>query len=306
MTATANNKTVIIIAGPTAVGKTNVAIEIARSFSTEIISADSRQCFKEMVVGVARPSPGELAAVPHHFIATHSILDDVTAVTFEKYALEKATELFRKHEIVMMTGGTGLYIKAFSEGLDDIPGVPVDVRDLIVKNYRQGGLAWLQEEIKDKDPAFYKEGEIQNPQRMMRALEVMAATGNSIVQFQKGMKKSRPFNILKIGLELPKGELQERINHRVDKMIQAGLVDEVRSLAQYRHLNALQTVGYIEIIDFLEKKTTLQLAIEKIKMHTRQYAKRQMTWFKRDKDIRWFSPGEIDLIFSTIKENIPC
>ncbi len=305
MTATANNKTVIIIAGPTAVGKTNVAIEIARSFSTEIISADSRQCFKEMVVGVARPSPGELAAVPHHFIATHSILDDVTAVTFEKYALEKVTELFRKHEIVMMTGGTGLYIKAFSEGLDDIPDVPGEIRDLIVTNYRKGGLAWLQEEIKDKDPAFYKEGETQNPQRMMRALEVMAATGNSIVQFQKGMKKSRPFNILKIGLELPKGELQERINHRVDKMIEAGLVDEVRSLAQYRHLNALQTVGYIEIIDFLDKKTTLQVAIEKIKMHTRQYAKRQMTWFKRDKDIRWFSPGEINLIFSTIKENIP-
>jgi tRNA dimethylallyltransferase len=305
MTATAKNKTVIILAGPTAVGKTHVAIEIARSFGTDIISADSRQCFKEMCIGVARPSPGELAAVPHHFIATHSILDDVTAVTFEKYALEKSTELFRKHEMIMMTGGTGLYIKAFSEGLDDIPDVPVNVRDLIVTNYRQGGLTWLREEIKEKDPAFYKEGETQNPQRMMRALEVMAATGNSIVQFQKGVKKSRPFNILKIGLELPKGELQERINHRVDKMIEAGLVDEVRSLAQYRHLNALQTVGYIEIIDFLDKKTTLQVAIEKIKMHTRQYAKRQMTWFKRDKDIRWFSPGEINLIFSTIKENLP-
>jgi len=286
------------------VGKTAVAIEIAQRFSTEIISADSRQCFKEMNIGVARPSPAELGTVPHHFIATHSIMDDVTAVTFEEYALEKAKELFRERDTIVMTGGTGLYIKAFSEGLDDIPEVPEEIRDLITKNYQQGGLPWLREEIKEKDPAFYKEGEIQNPQRMMRALEVIETTGRSILQFQKGVKKKRPFNIFKIGLELPKDALQERINHRIDKMIDAGLVDEVKSLMQFKHLNALQTVGYYEIIDFLENKSSLQQAIKEIKIHTRQYAKRQMTWFKRDKDVKWFSPGEIGLIFSKIKESI--
>jgi len=303
MTASGANKTVIIIAGPTAVGKTAVAIDIARSFATEIISADSRQCFKEMNIGVARPSPAELGIVPHHFIATHSILDEVTAVTFEEYALEKTKELFRERDTIVMTGGTGLYIKAFSEGLDDIPEVPGEIRDHIAKNYQQGGLTWLREEIKEKDPAFYKDGETQNPQRMMRALEVVEATGHSILQFQKGMKKKRPFNILKIGLELPKDALQERINYRIDKMIDAGLVEEVKSLMKYKHLNALQTVGYYEIIDFLENKLSLEQAIEEIKIHTRQYAKRQMTWFKRDKDVKWFSPGEIGLIFSKIKES---
>jgi len=302
MTVAGANKTVIIIAGPTAVGKTAVAIEIARRFTTEIISADSRQCFKEMKIGVARPSPGELATVPHHFIATHSVLDEVTAVTFEEYALEKVTELFQERDIVVMTGGTGLYIKAFSEGLDEVPVVPGEIRDRIAKNYQHGGLSWLREEIKERDPAFYKEGETQNPQRMMRALEVVEATGRSILQFQKGTKKIRPFNILKIGLELPNEELQERINNRINKMIEVGLVDEVKGLIQYKHLNALQTVGYLEVIDFLENKMTLQRAITRIKIHTRQYAKRQMTWFKRDKDVLWFSPGEIDLIFSKIKE----
>jgi tRNA dimethylallyltransferase len=304
MKASGTNKTVIIIAGPTAVGKTAVAIEIARRFATEIISSDSRQCFKEMNIGVARPSPAELDAVPHHFIATHSIQDEVTAVTFEEYALEKSKELFRERDTIVMTGGTGLYIKAFSEGLDDIPEVPGEIRDVIATNYQKGGLDWLREKIKEKDPAFYKDGETQNPQRMMRALEVVEATGHSILQFQKGMKKKRPFNILKIGLELPKDALQERINYRVDKMIENGLVDEVNTLMQYKHLNALQTVGYYEIIDFLENKLSLEQAIEEIKIHTRQYAKRQMTWFKRDKDVKWYSPGEIGLIFSMIKERV--
>ena len=208
MTTAGENKTVIIIEGPTAVGKTAVAIEIAKRFNTEIISADSRQCYKELNIGVARPSPGELVSVPHHFIATHSVLDEVTAISFERYALEKATELFKQKDIMVMTGGTGLYIKAFSEGLDDIPEVPGKIRDHIVDNYKRHGLTWLREEIKEKDPAFYNEGETKNPQRMMRALEVIESSGHSIFQFQKGMKKKRPFNILKIGLEIPKVELQ--------------------------------------------------------------------------------------------------
>lgn len=285
------NKTVIIITGPTAVGKTAVAIDVAKHFQTEIISADSRQCFKEMNIGVARPSIEELQQLPHHFIASHSIQDEVTAATFEQYALKKTEELFQKHDVVVMTGGTGLYIKAFCQGLDEIPEVPPEVRNIIIAKYKQYGLSWLQQEIKEKDPEFYKKGEIENPQRMMRALEVVEATGHSILHFRKGKKTVRDFAIIKAGLELPKEELQQRINNRVDKMIADGLLDEVKNLLPYKHLNALQTVGYTELFDFLENKKTLAKAIEEIKIHTRQYAKRQMTWFKKDKEIEWFAPG---------------
>jgi tRNA dimethylallyltransferase len=298
------NKTVIIVAGPTAVGKTAVAIDVAKHFDTEIISADSRQCFKELNIGVARPAPEELQAVKHYFIASHSVQEEVTAVTFEQYALQKVNELFQQHDIVVMTGGTGLYIKAFCEGMDAIPEVPPSIRNAIIAKYEQGGIQWLQEEIEKKDPAFYNEGEIQNPQRMMRALEVIEATGISILQFRKGEKKKRPFNIIKIGLELPKEELKERINTRVDKMIEAGLIDEVKKLLQYKHLNALQTVGYAEIIEYLEGKIELLQAIEEIKIHTRQYAKRQMTWFKKDKELKWFSPGEVSFIIEYSNERI--
>ena len=284
------NKTVIIIAGPTAVGKTAVAIDVAKHFQAEIISADSRQCFKEMNIGVARPSMEELQQVPHHFIASHSIQDEVTAATFEQYALKKTEELFQKHDVVVMTGGTGLYIKAFCEGLDEIPEVPPPVRSRIITKYELEGLGWLQKQIKEKDPEFYKKGEIENPQRMMRALEVMEATGHSILYFRKGEKTQRNFAIIKVGLELPREELQQRINDRVDKMMTNGLLDEVKKLLPYKHLNALQTVGYAELFDFLENKKTVAKAVEEIKIHTRQYAKRQMTWFKKDKEILWFMP----------------
>src|SRR4030095_3220113 len=190
------NKTVIIIAGPTGVGKTAVAVEIAKHFNAEIISADSRQCYREMNIGVARPSPAELLAVRHHFIATHSIHDDVTAAMFEDYALELSAELFRHMDLIVMAGGTGLYLKAFCDGLDDIPNVAPGIREAIARKFKEGGMNWLTNEIREKDPLFYSEGENQNPQRMMRALEVMEATGQSILQFHKGRKKKRPFNIV--------------------------------------------------------------------------------------------------------------
>ena len=286
------NKTVVIISGPTAVGKTAVAIEVAKHFNTEIISADSRQCFKEMNIGVARPSQKELEAVKHHFIASHSIHDEVTAAEFEQYALEKTAKLFQLYDTIVMTGGTGLSIRAFCEGLDFIPKVPDEVRNRIRTKYEEEGLGWLQNEIQLKDPEFYKSGEIQNPQRMMRALEVMEATGHSIFHFQKDEKLKRDFDIIKIGLELPKEELHERISTRVDKMMEAGLADEVNRLLPYKHLNALQTVGYAELFDFFEQKKSLETAIHEIKIHTRQYAKRQMTWFKKDKEIKWFPPDD--------------
>jgi len=284
------SKTVIVIAGPTAVGKTTVAIEVAKRLGTEIISADSRQCYKELDIGVARPSRSELAQVPHHFIATHSITEKVTAVVFEQYALKKAYELLKKFDTVVLTGGTGLYIKAFCEGLDAIPEVPADVHQEVIDAYKQHGLAWLQQQVQQLDPLFYTRGEIQNPQRLMRALEVYRATGVSIEEYKKGNKQPRNFNIIKIALHLPKEMLHRNINTRVDAMMANGLVEEVKSLVSYKHLNALQTVGYKEIFACLDGTSTKAEAIDHIKKNTRLYAKRQLTWFRKDLDYMWFPP----------------
>ena len=295
------NKTAIIICGPTAVGKTAVAIQIAKHLGTEIISADSRQCFKELNIGVARPTEKELQTVPHHFMASHSVNEEVTAVGFEQYALEKIEFLFKKNNVVVLVGGTGLYIKAFEDGLDLIPEINVNIRREIVTNYENLGINWLQQELREKDPVFFKGGEIQNPQRMMRALEVINATGQSILSFRNGKKANRNFRIIKIGLELPKEILHLRIQERVDKMMEQGLLDEVKNMIPYRKRNALQTVGYAELFDYLEGKTELKLAVELIKTHTRQYAKRQMTWFKKDKNIQWFGPDELNAMLTYVK-----
>jgi tRNA dimethylallyltransferase len=289
-------KTVIIIAGPTAVGKTGIAIEIAKHFSTEIISADSRQCYKELDIGVARPSEVELASVPHYFIASHSIHQPVNAGVFEQYALEKTAQIFKDKNLLVMVGGTGLYIKAFCEGIDEIPTIRESIRNEIIAGYNHYGLSWLQEQVKNSDPEFYAVGEIQNPQRLMRALEVFKTTGKSILYFRKGKKAERNFNIIKLALELPKELLHQNINNRVDAMIEAGLLNEVKSLMPYQHLNALQTVGYKELFDYLNGMVYLTDAIASIKKHTRQYAKRQLTWFKKDKEYTWFHPPHLQKI----------
>ena len=301
--ALTNNKTVVVVAGPTAVGKTAVAISLAKHFETEIISADSRQCYKELEIGVARPSWKDLADVKHHFIASHSIRDDVNAVTFEKYALDKSSDLFRLHDTLIMVGGTGLYIKAFCEGLDEIPSVDVSIRSKINSDYEEKGLAWLQEEIRMKDPDFYKVGEIQNPQRMLRALEVVESTGQSVLHFRKGNKTPRNFNIIKIGLDLPKEQLHQHINERVDRMIEDGLVKEVKGLQSFYALNALQTVGYSEVFEYLNGKLSLSEAVRNIKTNTRRYAKRQLTWFRKDKEIKWFAPTQINEILEFIRQS---
>jgi tRNA dimethylallyltransferase len=296
VTSIHKNKTILLIAGPTAVGKTSVAIQLAKQFNTEIISADSRQCFKELNIGVARPSAEELNAVPHHFIASHSIHEEVNAVTFEQYALEKANELFKKHDTVIMVGGTGLYIKAFCEGLDTIPAIDPTIREKIINTYEAKGLNWLQSEIEQKDPEFYIWGEIQNPQRLMRALEVFESTGQTIFSYRKKENTERPFNIIKVGLELPKEQLHHNIHTRVDQMMDAGLLEEVKALEQYKNFNALQTVGYKELFDYFDEKLSLAEAVERIKINTRQYAKRQMTWFKKDKAMKWFAPDRVGAI----------
>lgn len=286
-------KTCVIIAGPTAVGKTAVAIEVARHFNTEIISADSRQCFKEMTIGVAKPAKEELQEVHHYFINSHSIYDEVNAAVFEQYALQAADEIFQHNNIAVVTGGTGLYIKAFCEGLDDMPPVSPDIRQAISEQYERHGLAWLQQQVQQQDPLYYRTGEIQNPQRLIRALEVKQATGSSIRSFQQGKKVVRPFRIIKLALELPKPELHARINARVDIMMEQGLLQEVRELLPHKQLNALQTVGYTELFDHLDGKISLQHAVEQIKTNTRHYAKRQMTWFRKDISMQWFSPDAV-------------
>ena len=282
--------TVYIVVGPTAVGKTKYAIELAQQLKTEIISADARQCYQELNIGVARPSSLELATVPHHFIASHSIQDTVNAGVFEQYALAKATELLSKFGAVVMVGGTGLYIKAFVEGMDQIPAIDPAIRIQIQQDVLIKGIQWLQEQVKQLDPAYWAiadQGEQQNTQRLSRALEVMMGTGQSILSFQNQSKKVRPFNIQKIGLEMPREQLYDRINLRVHQMDQMGLEEEVKALHPQFHLNALQTVGYQEWLPYLEGNQSKEAVIQAIQQNTRHYAKRQMTWFKKDPEIKW-------------------
>jgi tRNA dimethylallyltransferase len=283
-------KTVFIICGPTAVGKTAVAIELVKALNTKIISADSRQCFRELNIGVAKPSAEQLAAVHHYFIDSHSIHDEVNAGVFEKYALASVEQIFQNRSTAVMVGGTGLYIKAFAEGIDEIPAIDPLVRQQISEAYNEKGLAYLQQQVAEKDPKWWEVAEQQNPQRLMRALEVLLSTGKSISTFQSGKKQERSFNIVKIGLELPRAELYSHIDNRVDVMLDYGLIEEVRGLINFKENNALQTVGYREIFNYFDNKMSLATAIENIKTNTRHYAKRQMTWFKKDADMKWFSP----------------
>ncbi|MGC4103970.1 tRNA (adenosine(37)-N6)-dimethylallyltransferase MiaA [Ferruginibacter sp.] len=290
-------KTCIVICGPTAVGKTSFAIQLAQQLNTEIISADSRQCFKELDIGVAKPSAAELQLVPHHFISSHSIHEEVNAVVYEAYALQKAHDIFKQHDTLVIVGGTGLYIKAFCEGIDELPAVDPTIRENIVADYEQNGLEWLQNEVAANDPVYYAKGEIKNPQRLMRALEVKLSSGRSITEFQTQQKKQRSFNIVQYGLELPKEQLHKNIHDRVDIMMQQELLHEVTQLLPYQQLNALQTVGYRELFDHLQGKLSLDEAVERIKINTRQYAKRQMTWFKKNKDVKWITPHSLAQVF---------
>ena len=299
-------KTCIVIVGPTASGKTAAAIEVAQYFNTEIISADSRQCFTELNIAVAKPIAEELSLVPHHFINSHSITDNVTAADFESFALAAADKIFEKNNIAVMCGGTGLYIKAFTEGLDAIPETDHKIKEAIADGYKREGLGWLQNKIKETDPLFWEKGEIHNPHRLLRALEVFMTTGISIIAQQKKIKKLRPFNIIKVGIEITREVLYDRINCRVEGMQEQGLENEAKLLYPNKELNALQTVGYRELFDFFEGKTTREKAFELIKQNSRHYAKRQLTWFKKDGEIIWLPQDEIlSYLQSKLKKNLP-
>jgi tRNA dimethylallyltransferase len=275
------HKKCIILSGPTASGKTAMAIEWAQQHNTEIISADSRQCYTELNIGVARPSAEQLAQVPHHFIATHSIHTPVNAAVFEQYALQKIQQLFIEHNTVIMVGGTGLYIKAFVNGLDDVPPIDQTIVDKWNTLFEEKGLSHLQEQIQLLDPQFGLHGETQNPHRLLRALQVIDATGKSILNYQTGQPKQRDFEVEHYTIDVDRALLYNQINQRVDAMMQAGLLQEAELLYAYRNNKALHTVGYTELFDYFDGKyATLEEAVGKIKQHTRNYAKRQITWFK--------------------------
>jgi tRNA dimethylallyltransferase len=272
-------KEAIILAGPTAVGKTAEAIRLALLHQTEILSADSRQCFRELQIGVAKPNADELSEVRHHFINSHSIHDKVTAATYESYALSALEDIFSRADKAIVVGGTGLYIRALMQGLDEMPAVPEQIRQAVASLYQREGLEGLQQAIRKEDPLFLKEGDIDNPRRLLRALEIIRTSGKSIRFFQQRAPVERPFAMKLTVMQLPREELYERINQRVDRMMEQGLLEEVKSLLPYRHLNALQTVGYRELFEHVDGQCSLEDAVAKIKQHTRHYAKRQITWW---------------------------
>lgn len=299
-------KTLIVIAGPTAVGKTAVAIALAKKFGTEIISADSRQCYKEMSIGTAKPTPEELSAVKHYFIDEFSVTENISAADYEKLALGYLNEIFSKHDAAVVCGGTGLYIKALCEGLDEMPTVDPAIEQDVNSKFKEDGLDWLQEMLQLEDPIFYAQAEQQNPARLLRALIFKLSTGKSITEFKTGGRKERDFDIIKIGLELPREVLYERINKRVDIMMQQGLEAEVKTLYPQRDLKNLQTVGYSELFEYFGGNCSLEFAVDKIKQHTRNYAKRQLTWFKKDTEVNWFDASvDTETLFEFVSGRRP-
>lgn len=286
-------KYLVVIAGPTAVGKTKLAIELAEHYKTVVVSADSRQFYKEMTIGTAKPNAEELSRVKHYFINTKSVTELFGAGHFEKEAIPLLDKLFEEHQVVIMAGGSGLYINALLNGVDEFEEVPEEIRVQLNSEFNANGLDPLQEELKEKDPEYFKNVDINNSQRVIRALEVIRYTGKPFSSFLKKNKPARNFTPIKLFINLPREILYERINKRVDQMMEDGLLEEVRSLSSHKHLNALKTVGYKELFDHLEGKCTLNDAVEKIKQHTRNYAKRQITWFRNQDEFEEFLPDDL-------------
>lgn len=295
----------INILGPTAIGKTSLSIEVARHFKTEIISADSRQFFKEMSIGTAVPEAEELEAVPHHFIQHISIKNNYSVGDFEREAIKKLELLFKKHSIAVMVGGSGLYVKAVTEGLDEFPEVDPEIRKNLNQHLQTDGIDWLQKKLFVLDPDYYRTADVQNPHRLIRALEICIETGKPFSSFLKQDKMKRAFKSIKIGLTANREMIYERINKRVDIMIENGLVQEAKSLYSKKELNALNTVGYKELFQYFDGETDLETAVSEIKKNTRRFAKRQLTWFRKDPEIKWFEYNEEpEKIFEYIESRI--
>jgi tRNA dimethylallyltransferase len=299
---TISGKYLVVIAGPTAVGKTDIAIQLASKWDTEIISADSRQFYSEISIGTAKPDPHQLAKVKHHFVGQLSISDYFNVSKYEKEVLQLLDTLFEKQDIVFMVGGSGLYLDAVCRGIDDFPDPEPELRNYLKNIYQEKGIEELQKMLLQLDPEYFETVDIQNPNRLLRALEVCHTTGKKFSELRLNSSKERNFKCIKIGLNLPRPELFARIEARVDEMIKTGLVAEVQNMLPNRHLNSLNTVGYKEIFDFLDSKITLEQAIIDIKTNTRRYAKRQLTWFKRTEEYNWFEPWQLNEITNYLVE----
>jgi tRNA dimethylallyltransferase len=295
------NKFLIIILGPTASGKTAAGIKIAKIFQTEIISADSRQFYKELKIGTAVPDTFQMSGITHHFIQTISVHDYFNVSMFEQAVLKILDRLFLTKDFVVMVGGSGMYIDVICHGIDNLPTIDPEIREKLQQKLQHEGIEGLRSELRKMDPLYYAKADLNNPKRILKALEISVMTGIPYSSFLTSPRKERPFKILKIGLKTDRDKLYNNINTRVDDMIKKGFIEEARSLYDIRHLNALNTVGYKEIFDYIDGKITLEQAVTLIKRNTRRYARRQLTWFNRDKDIIWFNPEDIDSVIDYIK-----
>ena len=296
--------TLIVLIGPTGVGKTELSLSIAEHFHTSILSSDSRQLYADLKIGTAAPTPEQLARVPHHFVGTLKLTDYYSAAQYEADVMKKLEELFSLNEVVVLTGGSMMYVDAICKGIDDIPTVDKETRELMLQKYAEEGLDHLCAELKLLDPEYYQIVDLKNPKRVIHALEICYMTGKSYTSFRTQSTKKRPFRIIKIGLTREREELYERINRRVDEMLDAGLLEEVKAVYPYKELNSLNTVGYKELFKYLGGEWTLEFAIEKIKQNSRIYSRKQMTWFKRDNEIHWFHPDQKEEIMNYINEQL--
>ena len=301
---TMNTKTLIVIVGPTGSGKTDLSIRVAEHYACPIISTDSRQFYRGIPIGTAQPDNEQLERVEHHFIASHELTDDFNCGAYEVAALKRLEELFYKHDTVVAVGGSGLYVKALCEGMDDLPEVEPALRQQLSDRLKREGLEALAEQLRELDPTFYEVVDRKNPARVLRALEVCIATGKPYSALRTGVKRERPFNIVKIGVTMERAVLYERIDRRVDIMVKAGLEQEARKVYPLRHLNSLQTVGYREMFDYFDGSISRDEAIELIKRNSRRYAKRQLTWFGRDGEIEWVLPSVTEKIVEYIDSKV--
>lgn len=296
--------TLIVLIGPTGVGKTELSLSIAEHFQTCILSADSRQLYQELKIGTAAPTPSQLARVPHHFVGTLRLTDYYSAAQYEADVLEKLEELFQHNDTVVLTGGSMMYVDAVCKGIDDIPTVDKETRELMLQRYEEEGLETLCAELKILDPEYYQIVDLKNPKRVIHALEICYMTGKTYTSFRTQKHKERPFRIIQIGLTREREELYDRINRRVDEMMQEGLLEEAKSVYPFKHLNSLNTVGYKEIFNYFDGEWSLDFAIEKIKQNSRIYSRKQMTWFKRNPNIQWFHPEQKEEIMNYINDQL--
>ncbi|WP_010663948.1 tRNA (adenosine(37)-N6)-dimethylallyltransferase MiaA [Marinilabilia salmonicolor] len=299
-----SNKTVVVITGPTGIGKTGLSIQLAQELNCPVISADSRQIFREMKIGTAAPNQEQLELVPHFLIGTHSIFNYYSAYEYEQEALAITNKLFQKNNTIILTGGSMLYIDAFCNGIDDLPTIDPELRENLQQKYRTEGIESIRRQLKILDPDFYTQVDLKNPKRVIHAVEICLMTGRPYSELRTNTRKKRPFRILKTGLDMDRTDLHQRINARVDKMVQEGLEEEAVNLYPHKELNALNTVGYREFFDYFDKKTSREKAIELIKRNSRRYARKQLSWFRRDKEINWFDPKNPEEVITFVNEQL--